>query len=420
MVPREPRELLLSCLHSDPSRLAVDALPDADSHIWDEWLHLAAWQRVRPLLYHQLKRRHLERRLPPRIVQALKLASQQTTMRNLRLLAECGQTARALAAENVPVIVLKGGYLSGAVYREVGLREMADLDMLVRKEHLPRAVDVLRARGYKPIQPFQIDDDPAAQHLTPLVRDGVARIEIHWNITPPLDPNAINPEELWHRAVPWSSGNTSALGLCLEDLLLHLCFHASFQHRFRLVGLRPCCDVATILVERGPNVDWELLICRARGWRWAKGVYLSLRLARDLLGAGVPDSVLHGLHPAGVDKKVLEAAADQLFAPHWLPEGVARLVGQEPTSVRLRSIGPWILLPRSEMRARRRESWRSLYLVWLRLARGGYLLRTHGRSVLRLLFKTDPALTATAERTNRIRNWLALTDHSATSPDDDS
>ena len=420
MIPREPRELLLCCLHVDSSRLAVDTLPDADSQIWDEWLHLATWQRVRPLLYYQLKRRNLERGLPPRILQALKLASQQTTMRNLRLLAECGETARALAAENVPVIVLKGGYLNGAVYREVGLREMNDLDIMVRPEHLPRAADVMRARGYQPIEPFHIDEDrAAAQHLTPFVRDGVA-IEIHWNITPPRDPNAINPEELWQRAVPWSSGSASALGLCLEDLLLHLCFHASFQHGFQLLGLRPCCDVATILLERGPNVDWELLVCRAQGWRWAKGVYLSLRLARDLLGAGVPDSVLHALQPAGVDGKVLEAAADQIFAPQSLHEGVARLVGQEPTSVRLRSIGHRILLSRSEMRVRRRESWRSLSLLWLRLARGGYLLRTHGRAVLRLLFKTDASLTATAERMNRIRNWLALTDNSATRPDDDS
>jgi hypothetical protein len=412
MIPRDARELLLCCLHADSSRLAVDTLPDADSQIWDEWLHLSTWQRVRSLLYYHLKQRHLERRLAPRMLQPLRLAFQQTTMRNLRLLEECGETARALAAENVPVIVLKGGYLIGAVYREVGLREMSDLDIMVRPEHLPRAADVVRARGYKPLQPFQIDDDRAvAMHLTPFVMDGGARIEIHWNITPPLDPHAINPEDLWHRAVPWSSGNISALGLCIEDLLLHLCFHASFQHCFRFVGIRPCCDVATILVERGPSIDWELLIYRAQRWRWAKGVYLSLRLARDLIGAAVPDSVLHALHPAGVDRKVLEAAADQIFTPQWLPEGVARLAGQEPTSVRLRSIGPSILLPRSEMRARRRESWRSLYLFWVRLARGGYLLRTHGRSVFRLLFKTDRTLSATAERMNRIRSWLALPDN---------
>jgi hypothetical protein len=407
MIQYEPRELLLSCLHADPSRLAVDALPEADSRIWDELLHLAVWQRVRPLLYYRLKERNLERRLPPRILQALKLASQQTAMRNLSLLAEFGQIARAFAADSAPVIALKGAHLIGAVYREVGLREMSDLDVMVRPQYLPRTIDVMRVRGYKPTQPFRIDDDLAtSHHLTPLIKDGIARIEIHWNITGPLDPHTIDPAELWHRAVPWSRGSVSALGLCPEDLLLHLCFHASFHHHFRYVGLRPCCDIATILLERGPSIDWTQLIQRARAWSWTRGVYLSLRLARDLLGAAVPDSALHALHPTGVDSRVLHAAADQVFAPRWVAAaGVARLVGQEPMSLRLRSIGRRFL-SRSEMDVGGQVSQRPLILVWRRLARSGNLLRKHGRSMLRLLLKTDPALTASAERTNRIRSWL--------------
>ena len=407
MIPREPRELLLSCLHTDPSRLAVDALPGADSRIWDELLHLAERQRVRPLLYHQLKRRGFDERLPPRVLDSLRMASRQTAMRNLGLLAELGQIARALAAENAPVIVLKGAYLIGAVYRDVGLREMVDLDILVRPEHLTRAVDVLRARGYKPIRPFRIDEELARfHHLTPLDKEGVARIEIHWNITPPLDPHAIDPADLWHRAVPWSSGNYSALGLCLEDVVLHLCFHASLQHRFQFVGLRPCCDIATILFERGSSIDWELIVGRARAWRWTRGVYLALRLTRDLLGAGVPAAALDALHPAGVDRSVLEAASDHIFAPRRIPENVARLGGHTPTSVKLRSLGHRALLSPRERRVLKSEPWHSLHRVWLRLALVGYLLRMHGRSVVRLLFKTDSELTASAERTNRIRDWL--------------
>jgi hypothetical protein len=51
-----PRDLLLSCLHSDSDRLAADALPAPDGRIWDELLDLAGHQRVRSMLYHKLKR----------------------------------------------------------------------------------------------------------------------------------------------------------------------------------------------------------------------------------------------------------------------------------------------------------------------------------------------------------------------------
>jgi hypothetical protein len=406
MIQSEPRELLLSCLHRDPGRLDADALPDAGSHVWDELLDLAATQRVRPLLYRGLKRRGLEQCLPPRITGALKLASRETAMRNLRFLAELGQIARALGAQGAPVMALKGAHLTGEVYRDAGLREMSDLDILVRPEHLPRAVDAVHARGYRPDQPFTIDEDMAASHhLTRFAKGGVAPIEVHWNITPPLDPHAIDPEELWHRATPWSSGGVSALGLCLEDLLLHLCFHTSFQHQFRFVGLRPFCDMAMILDQRGPSVDWSLLLRRARAWNWTRGVYLSLQLARDLLGAEVPASALHALQPASLDTGVLEAASDEIFASSLLPGGVARLVAKEPVLARLRRVGRRVLDQTPAPRARP-LGW--LRLVGPRLVGGGDLLRRHGPSLVRLLLKGDPALVAIAERTNRIRSWLEV------------
>jgi hypothetical protein len=307
----------------------------------------------------------------------------------------------------VPVIALKGAFLIGAIYREVGLREMGDLDIMVRPEQLPQAVDMMRKRGYKPIQPFRIDDDlSTSHHLTPFVKEGIARIEIHWNITGPLDFHPVDPEELWQRAVSWSGGNLPALGLCPEDLLLHISFHASFHHNFRFVGLRPCCDIAAVVLERGSGLDWELLIGRARAWGWTRGVYLSLRLARDLVGAHVPESALQALHPAGADTNVLQAATEQIFVSQALPASVARLVGQEPLSARLRSIGNRFLVSRSV----REPSRRPFDRVRFRLIQGGYLLRRHGRSVLQLVFKTDRTLAASAERTNSIRSWLTAAD----------
>jgi hypothetical protein len=142
-------------------------------------------------------------------------------------------------------------------------REMSDLDILVRRDHLPQAVDAMRARGYSPARPFTIDADVAQFHHLPRFSHGeAAPIEVHWNITPPLDSHAIDPEELWVRAVPWSSAHIPALGLSLEDLLLHLCFHTSFQHQFQFGGLRALCDVATTLDEQGPSFDWRLLFGR--------------------------------------------------------------------------------------------------------------------------------------------------------------
>ena len=72
-----------------------------------------------------------------------------------------------------------------------------------------------------------------------------------------------------------------------EDLLLHLCLHASFTHRFR-VGLRACWDILETVNHYGQAIDWDLVVRRAQAWGIGRYVYLTLRLVRDLLGAGDP------------------------------------------------------------------------------------------------------------------------------------
>ena len=162
-MPNEPRQLLLSCLHIDSTLLTADVLPEIGSPVWDEFLELATRQRVRPLLYHRLKQRGLEQRLPSRVLERLRVASQQSTLRNLRLIAEFGEIARALNAEQTPVIGLKGVHVITAAYENVGLREIGDLDILVRREDLLRATDLVRARGYRPSGAFHIDEDVATR-----------------------------------------------------------------------------------------------------------------------------------------------------------------------------------------------------------------------------------------------------------------
>jgi hypothetical protein len=362
-------------------------LPPPECNVWDDLTGLAARQRVRPLLYRALWSCGLETQTPAGLWDNLALAYRDTALRNLRLCAELAHVARALAARDVPVLVLKGGYLVGEIYRDVGLREMNDLDILVQVEHLPTAVDVLRERGYRPLRAFTIKSDvEAAHHLTPFVKRDVAAIEIHWNITPPHTPHAIDPAELWRRAVPMTLAGVKMRGLCPVDLLLHLCFHASFQHQFQF-GLRPFCDIAATIDQCGTDVDWVVMVRRARDWNWTRGVYLALRLARDLVGARVPADVFHELAPADFDHELLEMASTQIFSPPVAPI-VAQLAGDKGVAFRFRHLARYAL-----------RQWRQM------AARPTDLVR-RGRTAARLL-NNDPALTASAERTNRLFTWMS-------------
>lgn len=406
MMMPSARTLLEWCLHQDSARVEADRLPPPESTVWSDLSALAAGQRVRPLLFRAVQRRGLEARMPAGVRDGLARAHRDTTMRNLRLYAELAQVARTLAARGVPVLVLKGAHLGGEVYRDVGVREMNDLDVLVRVEHLPAAVEVLHDRGYRPLHPFTIEADVAAgHHLTRFVKPNVAGIEIHWNITPPHTPHAIDPAELWSRAAALTIAGVPVRALCPVDLLLHLCFHASFQHQFQF-GLRPFCDIAATIDACGADIDWAALVRRARDWNWTRGAYLALRLARDIVGAGVPADVLRQLAPADVDDELLDIASTLVFSEPMHPVD-AETAGVAGVAVRFGHLARLALRLRRRTAARYPAGPRSSAMGWYYLLRLSEL-RRRVRMVARLLLNRDQTLRARAERANHVLAWMSL------------
>jgi len=79
-----------------------------------------------------------------------------------------------------------------------------------------------------------------------------------------------------------------------EDSLLHQFVH-NCVHMFN-VPLQSIID-AKLIIERW-RPDWRQVIERAHLWRVSGGAYLTLKLARSLLAAPVPDHVLKALNPS--------------------------------------------------------------------------------------------------------------------------
>src|SRR5260370_40743738 len=73
---------------------------------------------------------------------------QITAVRNLRRLAQLREIRTALAAQNIPIVALKGIVLAFLAYPDPSLRPMNDIDLLLDEKHLDSAVRILRNLGY--------------------------------------------------------------------------------------------------------------------------------------------------------------------------------------------------------------------------------------------------------------------------------
>lgn len=219
-----------------------------------------------------------------------------------------------LCEDDIEIAGLKGIYLLEHVYGNIGVRSMADIDILVKKENLARSYELMQELGYKPSTYFSLDDQNIdIKHLPPLRKDlNSPVVELHWTILEEDEPFTIDPEAIWERVKPVKVANSEVFTLGLEDLILHLCIHLTYQHYLNL-GLRGLMDVAMVIYRFQNEIDWQKLVAISHSWGSHKVTALTLKLVETQLNIHIPEEVYPNLLPEGLDQKNFENARDLLF-----------------------------------------------------------------------------------------------------------
>jgi hypothetical protein len=304
--------LLLQCLGVRRNR-APSEPPTPTVSDWAEVLRQAADNGLGPLLYHRLTTTAPAVEMPSIVLDQLRNAAVRSAAQSLQIEADLRVVLAALRRHDVDVIVLKGAHLGQVVYQNFALRTMCDLDVLVRRQDLAKATTVLADLGYTP-QYYRVEavDYAHHHHLRPMARGDGVKVELHWTIAQPGTPFDIDLSGLWERAQTVQIAGVNALALSPEDLVLHLCLHTSFGHRYR-VGLRAFWDLLEVVHHYRARLDWDVVVRRAHQWKIGRYVYLTLRLVRELLAADIPETAIAALEPPGFPPEVVAWAKTCVF-----------------------------------------------------------------------------------------------------------
>jgi hypothetical protein len=402
-------DILIACLKKakhGPEESLIASLSNQD---WHNLLKLAAMQRITPLLWHRLKQKNLATLVPETAAAQFREASRRNTVNNLRLNGELSRLLAVLEQKNIPLIPLKGIYLSNTVYENISLREMNDIDVLAWPSDLQRIADILTDMGYRSMQPYDVNNViRMGHHLPRFIKKNHAHFELHWNITNPGTSYSIEPHGLWERAIPAQIAGRNALMLSAEDMLLHLCLHTSYLHPFTF-GLRPFCDIAETIDHFGSTLEWQLLADRAVSQNWQRGIYLALRLAVDLAGALVPDHIMEKLKPIDMSEAIMETARTQILTDKYfatsIPAPFAKLLESRRFTEKIKIFYNRVFLPGDVIANVYGIPENSLKIYFYYLRRLVDVIRRH-KSTLTKYQKSDDAVQSLAERTKLIADWM--------------
>jgi len=126
-------KLILSSIKINPSISELEQIDNLilEAKDWDYLIKTVIDRGIAPLLFKKLPSLK-NRSLIPDIVQAkLQQTYYITISRGTLLLNYFQHIAKAFSNQGIPVVVLKGVYLSENLYHDIGLRQFSDIDLLV-------------------------------------------------------------------------------------------------------------------------------------------------------------------------------------------------------------------------------------------------------------------------------------------------
>lgn len=416
IAPREsgldfPVRMLLALLRPASPQATGSADSRLAAESWPGILEVARLHGVSPLLHRALQSQGRLAGVPPAIQACLREDRRANALANLRNYGEFKRIAAALSTQGVPVMALKGLHLAELVYRDISLRPMGDMDILVPRGQVGDAMDVLRRMEYG----FDADTrGNAVRLLDTKCNVGLHHrhldvwLEVHWSLGEPPNRYVAAIANIWSRAAPGSLGDAAVALMPAEFVLLHVCAHLSCNHGFAF-SLRALCDIAEIL--RSNPIDWDIVVEHGRLCGWQRGVAASLRLANDHLAAGVPPNVLAALGADVLAEDMLQDAIRHLTACVQMPSALhtaPNLMAVAGSKRPIRSavlLAKRILAPKAEVALAYGLAERSPRLPFYYAVRAKDLFRRYAPAAWRL-FVSDRELRQTAGRHVRLANWI--------------
>ena len=279
---------------------------------WPYLIRTAMWHGLIPLLYKNLKDTYPDA-VPEGIMNQIRNYFLTNARHNLLLNEELFKLLHLFEAHGVPAIPYKGPTLAASIYGDVTLRQFSDLDILIQKEDLKRARDLIVPLGYQPhINLSDVDVThyiESRNELSFLRQDRRVTVELQWEITPHYFNFPIPSKYLWESKERVVRKDSEFNALPADVELLVMCVHGTKDLWARLLWV---CDVAEF-IRKNDGLEWDRVISLSSTSGSLRMLFLGLLLAKDLLDAPIPEEVMENVDADPMVGRLATKTEERIF-----------------------------------------------------------------------------------------------------------
>lgn len=231
---------------------------------WNYIFEVSKKEMTSCLIYHHLDIYGLKDYIPIYILGELRQIYYANFTRNMLIREEMKKLLEIFNTEKIRTILLKGFFLAEKIYKNLALRPMTDIDILIKKEDFPKVNEILSSLGYSSIiNSYHILDNPFLYSATfscqnHRVMDSFS-IDLHWHILSStwlmgFLSDGIDMRRIWEQAEPIKIDNVDVLTLSPAHLLIFLSLHG-FSHNFERIIL--LTDILETIIYHEDKLEWN-------------------------------------------------------------------------------------------------------------------------------------------------------------------
>ncbi len=270
---------------------------------WNYIVECSMKQGITPLFYWNLKKISNGNDVPSEVMKNLEKMYYSNLARNMLLYDELNKILKVFNKAGIDVIVLKGAFLAEEIYKNIGLRPMGDIDLLVKEKDLQKANVELTKLKYAVATIFLTKSHEQFQtvlnnELAFIQQNKKIFIEIHWDIQPHHSNFKVDIDNLWENAKPIKIADTETLTLASEDMLQHLCLHLDKHiNGGSPKPLRDYCDIAEVIRYYKETINWDYLLQNSKDYGIEEPIFQNLSIANKYFEVFIPENILSELEP---------------------------------------------------------------------------------------------------------------------------
>ncbi|MFT5312553.1 MAG: hypothetical protein ACI9QD_000730 [Thermoproteota archaeon] len=239
--------------------------------------------RLLPMLYHNMHQHGMS----GHVMNRLKGLYRKSWFEQKMLVHKALPYLQALQQEGMDFLLLKGLPLGIQYYKNIALRPMSDIDILIHHSQAQKGIDFFESRSWdRHLNTW--NEDIHYRHSMPFYKDKL-EIDLHWyGLVDNCDEN-IN-RIWWANSIPISVLDLEVKTLSPTDMLFHSIIHGMRWNKEP--AIRWIADAYKIIEAEPDAINWDLFVKKAKKLAFTQRLALGLTFLINEMKLDIPESVI--------------------------------------------------------------------------------------------------------------------------------